>query len=144
MISITYLSRAYKKFDSHELKTMLQGFQEHNEGIRVSGILLYNGAGTFIQILEGDEGCVDPLYAKIKNDPRHTNIICLRRAPIEHRSFSGWRMGFRKLSSETLMQQTAISDFLNDDKLENFVAKDTDFAIKVLTNFKNKMKEMIL
>lgn len=143
MISVCYISQAKKKFSDSELLTMLEGFQKNNEKMNVSGVLLYNGAGTFIQVIEGNKEVVDPLYQNIKNDSRHTKVTCLRRAKIQSRSFSEWRMGFRKLTNEQLIDTNKTTVFMDDEKLEHFVSDDTDFALKVLTNFKNKTKELI-
>ncbi|MCV2402424.1 BLUF domain-containing protein [Marinomonas sp. C2222] len=143
MISVSYISKAEKKFSDSELLEMLGGFQKNNEKSNISGVLLYNGAGTFIQIIEGEQEVIDPLYQSIKNDNRHTNVTCLRRAEIQARSFSEWRMGFRKLSNDELIDASKATVFMDDEKLEHFVSDDTDFALKVLTNFKNKTKELI-
>lgn len=143
MISIAYISKAKRKFSDAELIEMLDMFQKNNEKHNISGVLLYNGAGTFIQFLEGDEEAVDNLYQRISIDDRHSRISCLRRATITERSFSSWRMGFRKIANDTLLDNSKVTIFLNDDKLEHFVSDDTDFALKVLTNFKNKTQELI-
>ena len=144
MISIAYISKAERKFSDSELIQMLEKFQTNNEKHDVSGVLLYNGAGTFIQFIEGDESVVDALYQRINKDKRHSRITCLRRATITERSFSQWRMGFRKLSNDAVFDVNKMTVFLNDEKLEHFVSNDTDFALKVLTNFKNKTQELIL
>ena len=143
MISIAYISKAERKFSDSELIQMLEKFQINNEKLNISGVLLYNGAGTFIQFIEGDENVVDGLYQRINKDKRHSRITCLRRATITERSFSKWRMGFRKISNDTVFDMNKMTIFLNDEKLEHFVADDTDFALKVLTNFKNKTQELI-
>ncbi|MGB0943752.1 MAG: BLUF domain-containing protein [Marinomonas sp.] len=143
MISVAYISKAEKKFSTPELIKMLDSFRKNNEKDTISGVLLYNGAGTFIQVLEGSEASVDTLYEKIKQDTRHSKVTCLRRAKITNRSFSEWRMGFRKLSNDELVDVSKMTIFMDDDKLEHFVSDDADFALKILTNFKNKTKELI-
>lgn len=143
MISVAYISKSAKKFSTPELIKMLDSFRKNNERDGISGVLLYNGAGTFIQVLEGNEVVVDSLYQKIKQDTRHSKVTCLRRANINNRSFSEWRMGFRKLSNDELVDVSKMTIFMDDDKLEHFVSDDADFALKILTNFKNKTKELI-
>lgn len=143
MISIAYISKAEKKFSDSEIIQMLSGFHKNNEKNNISGVLLYNGAGTFIQVIEGDEADVDRLYKSINNDKRHSKITCLRRATVTKRSFSEWRMGFRKLSNDEVIDTSKMTVFLNDEKLEHFISNDTDFALKILTNFKNKTQELI-
>ncbi|EAQ64046.1 hypothetical protein MED121_20791 [Marinomonas sp. MED121] len=143
MISVAYISKAEKKFSTPELIKMLDSFRKNNEKDSISGVLLYNGAGTFIQVIEGNETSVDTLYQKIKRDTRHSKVTCLRRAQITNRSFSEWRMGFRKLSNDELVDASKMTIFMDDDKLEHFLSDDTDFALKVLTNFKNKTQELI-
>ncbi|BFM48955.1 BLUF domain-containing protein [Marinomonas sp. THO17] len=142
MISITYISKAEKVFSDSELQLMLEGFIEKNRLNNISGVLLYNGAGTFIQIIEGEEDSVLAIYEKIKKDKRHSNIVCLRKVNIAQRSFKQWRMGFRNLKNNSIKKDITTS-FLEDENLEHFVSNDTDFALKMLTNFRNKVQELV-
>ncbi|ADZ91827.1 blue light sensor protein [Marinomonas mediterranea] len=143
MISITYLSRAEHHFSDAELMSMLESFRANNGRNGVSGVLLYNGAGTFIQVLEGESSDVEPLYERIKQDTRHSKVVCLRKAIVQSRRFADWRMGFRNLTRDVVDDTSKMTLFLSDDKLEHFVSEDADFALKVLTSFRDKTRELI-
>jgi len=143
MISLMYVSNTDKNYSEAELEVMLASFCRKNASIGVTGVLIYNGAGTFIQIIEGDEEDIDPLYKKILNDPRHNRINCLRRKKIEDRQFPAWRMGFRNLSKDAIKGHPNFVDFFNDKSLEDFLQKDSNLAFSILTHFKNVTKELI-
>ncbi len=143
MISLAYISNSSKRYTDDELKHMLKDFQRRNATQNISGVLLYNGAGTFIQVIEGEEKPIDELFNKIKRDIRHKNVYCLRRAVIKEKSFVNWKMGFRNLSKDSTYHNEHFSEFMNDKNLDHFIASDTDFALKVLTHFKDTAKELI-
>jgi hypothetical protein len=56
-------------------------------------MMLYH-AGSFLQILEGEEQDVEQLFSKIGKDKFHTNIKIIYRGDIDEREFSDWSMGF--------------------------------------------------
>lgn len=55
---------------------------------------LYFADGCFFQCLEGPSDAVDRLYARLHQDPRHSDLKVLGRALVERPSFSGWSMKF--------------------------------------------------
>jgi len=57
----------------------------------ITGVLSFK-SGHYIQILEGDDAVVDAVYAKIKKDPRHTNVSTILDRAISKRFFSAWSM----------------------------------------------------
>jgi hypothetical protein len=56
--------------------------------------VLYFGDGCFFQCIEGEEQAVLELLQKIKDDPRHSDIIVRSRKLIQQRSFGSWEMKF--------------------------------------------------
>ena len=99
MKNIVYLSTAIKLLGDNELIEILDAARKNNVEYHVSGVLLYS-EGTFIQLIEGDDADVDFIYAKIKQDNRHKNIIALIDSPIQERNFSDWLMGFASLKAD--------------------------------------------
>jgi hypothetical protein len=66
--------------------------RKRNAQAKISGFLMFDRE-RYHQILEGDADKVDALYARIKSDPRHTNVETLRREEITSRGFPDWSMG---------------------------------------------------
>lgn len=64
--------------------------------------VLYFGDGCFFQCLEGDEKAVDTLYAKLLEDPRHTDLKLLSRKMITKLSFPDWAMKYVPLESQMM------------------------------------------
>ena len=56
--------------------------------------VLYFGDGCFFQCLEGEEGAIDSLYAKLEQDPRHKDLKIISRKPIAALSFQDWSMKY--------------------------------------------------
>ncbi|MFT6991767.1 MAG: hypothetical protein ACJASL_003761 [Paraglaciecola sp.] len=77
MIELVYVSKAQKRFNPDELKQMLSVFRKNNQAQEITGLFLYDGYGTFIQVLEGHSNVVLPVYEKISNDTRHSRINLL-------------------------------------------------------------------
>ncbi len=93
MQEIVYVSAARKLFDTTQLKELLDVARRNNARLGVSGILLYD-AGSFIQVLEGEQAVVAPLFRSIAADDRHDRVRVVREREIAARSFSEWSMGF--------------------------------------------------
>jgi hypothetical protein len=110
MIQIAYISRATEPMSAEKLLALLQQCLKNNLSTGVTGMLLY-GNGTFLQALEGEEKAVDDLVESIKKDPRHANIQVLHRRSIEHRQYSDWSMGFKRISDQELQHIEGLRNF---------------------------------
>ncbi|MEB0263711.1 BLUF domain-containing protein [Mucilaginibacter sp. 10B2] len=93
MKNIVYVSTAVNLMHENQLFDILHNSRLHNQALNISGVLLYS-EGTFIQVLEGKDGMINALYARIKADQRHKDIITLIDEPITEKSFAQWLMGF--------------------------------------------------
>jgi hypothetical protein len=129
MIQTAYVSRAAKAMTQESLLALLQQCLANNEASGVTGMLLY-GNDTFLQVLEGEEVVLDTVIDKIRNDPRHSKIQFLYRKPLEHRQYSEWSMGFKRVSSEGLNDIAGLSafgakDFNFDYLIEHEAVVDT-------------------
>jgi hypothetical protein len=93
MKNIIYLSTAIHLMGDEELIEILNVARQKNAQHNITGVLLYS-EGTFLQILEGTDKEVDTIFASIKSDKRHKNIITLLNEAIDHKSFPDWAMGF--------------------------------------------------
>ena len=90
---LIYASAATEPFVASKLAELLVKARANNTGLGLTGMLLHN-SGSFIQVLEGDHDVVEALYARIQNDPRHTNNRLLFRGAVADREFAQWSMAF--------------------------------------------------
>lgn len=103
MRELVYISAARRHCDPAELAAILEPARKNNARLGVTGILLYD-AGSFIQVLEGDEPVVRELFETIKRDPRHHQVLVLGERSIDKRSFGEWTMGYVSLDPALLKQ----------------------------------------
>ncbi|MES3024112.1 MAG: BLUF domain-containing protein [Pseudomonadota bacterium] len=75
--------------------------------------VLYFGDGCFFQCLEGEEGTIDTLYAKLEQDPRHKDLKIISRKSIAAPSFKDWSMKYVPVEQAMirLMQSKGITGF---------------------------------
>jgi hypothetical protein len=95
---LVYLSSASNLLSEDELTNILHRSRQKNSESGITGILLYFN-GNIIQVLEGKQEEVNRVYDKIRQDPRHNQIIELYKSPIEQRAFPAWLMGYKTLST---------------------------------------------
>ena len=93
-----YVSSAVGTWATSELTALLGQSRAKNAGLGVTGVLLHR-EGTFMQVLEGEEDVVRPLYARIAHDPRHADVVNVWGSLSTFRRFGDWSMGFRDLNS---------------------------------------------
>ena len=93
MLQLIYASAATRNFSHAELIALLVKARPNNTTLGITGMMLYH-AGSFIQVLEGEEGPVKTLFSAIGKDKRHTNVKIIFSDTIDEREFSDWSMGF--------------------------------------------------
>lgn len=67
----------------------------------VTGLLIYNGR-QFCQVIEGAESAIDDLIARLRRDPRHSEIVIEDERTIAEREFPGWSMQLAEVSIDYL------------------------------------------
>ncbi len=93
---IMYTSTAIRPMDVTDLSDLLRQARDKNDRLGVTGMLLYR-SGSFLQLIEGEAETLRGLYATIRDDARHRNVITLMDEAAEARDFESWTMGFRHL-----------------------------------------------
>lgn len=89
---MTYMSRFSRSLSPEEIAQIGDYSSRRNAEDDVTGVLMTLGS-LFFQIIEGDEGAIDDLYARVLQDDRHTDIICLRTEDdATGRLFPDWSM----------------------------------------------------
>lgn len=99
MHHIIYLSWAVAPFSTAQLQRLLTRARQRNAELAITGVLLY-GNEQFMQVLEGEEDVVQELYAQIKQDPRHYNILTFANKVVAKRAFTEWTMAFQSVSAQ--------------------------------------------
>jgi hypothetical protein len=138
MFALVYVSSAVHSFSPPELVDLLKTSHDNNAALSVTGMLLYKD-GNFMQVLEGDEKIVRPLYARIERDPRHRGLLVLIEGPIHARQFGEWSMGFRDLKAADATSIPGYSEFLNTPLTGAEFSADPTRCQRLLTTFKKSM-----
>ncbi len=99
---IVYTSVLTADADSRDdvLRDIERTSQRNNAQVGVTGALLVAGHRV-VQLLEGDEGCVREILARIEADDRHAEVQRLAEVPEAARSFAQWSMGVRWVAAES-------------------------------------------
>lgn len=78
----------------------------------ITGVLYY-GDGCFLHCMEGEHDVVTAVMTSMASDTRHHNLEAVIFEPIEHRSFTQWRMRFTRTDHtlKYVLQQHEIAHF---------------------------------
>jgi hypothetical protein len=98
MIHIVYLSKAVHPLSDADLQHLLDQCHRNNLRLGVTGILFYSH-GHIAQLMEGEAEVLEPLYARIAQDGRHSDVHKLVHKTIKARSFPDWSMAFHPLET---------------------------------------------
>jgi hypothetical protein len=113
MHHIIYMSHATTPMTDDELAALLQQARTANEAKGVTGLLVY-GNNQFLQVMEGEEAVLKPLYEHIATDTRHNRLIKMADKAVSERSFAEWSMAFKSLSAE---QFAALAGYVAPEQL---------------------------
>jgi hypothetical protein len=121
MFQIVYLSKAIVPFSAISLTILLRKARDRNRRSYVTGMLVYS-RGEF----EGEPAAVIDTFSRISEDPRHHQVITLRRAIASPgRDFKAWSMGFKDLSdSPRVKGGVPINDRILLSQLDEISAVD--------------------
>lgn len=125
MFQIIYVSTATVPFSVPDLKNLLGRARQRNARSGLTGMMVYS-RGVFLQALEGQASAVIDTFARIKNDPRHAEVITLRRGSLASgRMFGTWSMGFKdEEHSSGPEAPVKINDRINLRIFDEFSAAD--------------------
>lgn len=98
MIELVYVSQATGPMYDDALRRMLRQARQNNAERGITGALVYL-RGRFAQVLEGETAVVEPLFERIRVDPRHVAVRVVSQRPIEQRSFAEWTMAYLPLET---------------------------------------------
>jgi CheY-like chemotaxis protein len=103
VFQLLYYSLATKPLSEGELYELLSQARQSNAARQITGVLVYQH-GRYVQVLEGPEAEVRALYARIQQDPRHTQVVTISEATNSRRYLAQWRMALGRASIPALAQ----------------------------------------
>jgi class 3 adenylate cyclase len=114
MKRIMYISTLAQSLTDDEIDQIGQTASENNKKIGITGILL-SAHEFFFQILEGDGEKIDRLVERIRQDPRHRDLLILKAEEgVAERLFPDWSMRTVRLGGERDMILQAIRIMLEN------------------------------
>jgi len=111
---LIYASQATRPMSDDDLLKILRVSWERNQAHRITGMLVYRD-GIFLQALEGEDRELEPIWASIKADSRHWNIVEMRYVPVSKRDFPDWSMAFVNMSGTDFDLTPGYCAFLEED-----------------------------
>ena len=110
LVRLLYVSQAVGPITTTVTKSILEKSSANNKKLDITGVLC-QGAGLWMQVLEGERTRVNTLYARIMVDRHHQNVQLLSVEEIESRRFGQWSMALVYLSKDDPMVQMAHPEF---------------------------------
>ena len=96
---LTYISEPFPWINIADIHDILHTSRRYNSENEITGCLIYSKK-IFIQLLEGDQNVIDPLYQRIEKDKRHFNVEVLYTSNTDKRIFSKWAMAYLSLEED--------------------------------------------
>jgi hypothetical protein len=137
MIQLAYVSTATRLMSNEDLTGLLAQSRQFNAANHVTGMLLYKDR-SFLQVLEGDEDVLIPLYDRIRRDRRHEKVKTLFMTDVPARDFADWCMGFKNLDGSDLNALAGYCDFMEEGETARSMFEDLTRAKKLLLLFRTR------
>lgn len=135
LMQLIYASQAVHPMSDGELLEILQASRERNSQHNITGKLVYRN-GVFLQVIEGEDSDLEPIWTSIKADPRHHNIVEIYYKPILERDFTEWAMGFANISGVDLTSVPGYTTFMEDDFFQGILCVKPGQALNFLLDLK--------
>lgn len=110
LVRALYVSRAVGPQTGTVTAQILAAARAHNAEHAVSGVLC-QGQGLYLQVLEGERGQVNQLYAHILLDKRHRDVQMLSFEEISVRRYPDWSMAHVTLPDDEAMLRMQYLEF---------------------------------
>jgi hypothetical protein len=92
-VTFAYASRALIDPISPDMLAIARSSIARNEALGVTGVLYFDRT-SFFQVLEGTASAIEPLFARIAEDARHTDVVPLGQWPGGRRRINDTPMRF--------------------------------------------------
>lgn len=114
---LAYMSRQSFELTDNDLSHLLDKARKNNEKKDITGLLVHV-EGSFVQFIEGPDEPIQDLYATIKKDSRHQEIMVIAEGYSNKRHFTSWSMAFKRLDGENLDTLRGYRSFKPDELFE--------------------------
>lgn len=131
LTTLIYRSQLNSSCEPFKLISLVEKAKQRNAGLKITGILLFNGS-EFLQILEGAEESVVQLFQKIRADKRHHGVVELLRDYGPRRRFENVGMLLFDLQVDT--PKSVLESVLRYSKLESYLTSE-DRVFKFIQSF---------
>lgn len=98
-----------------------------NPTLNITGALLHNN-DFFLQVLEGNKETIEELFAKIRKDKRHKNILMILNQKIENRIFQNYEANFSIMKTKADIER--LNTYLSLYAFENKYPKNIKTLIE--------------
>ena len=129
--TLIYRSRLSPGCCAEALSQIVAQAQARNAALQITGILLFDG-DYFLQVLEGPDSAVNQVYASIRRDPRHYNLVELMRDYAPLRRFGN--LGMELFDTRSYAQGSILDAVLQKGTSRYNLAYD-DRALKFIRSF---------
>jgi hypothetical protein len=120
---IVYVSMAAEAQTSDTIDSILTVSRARNAEQGITGLLI-GGGRWYLQLLEGECACLEPVWQSIRKDPRHRHVVLVQRRPLRHRAFADWAMKFRRGQDEEFMASVEeLTGGIGDPRLKDQVLR---------------------
>ena len=118
LYELIYRSQAKAGIREEDLKNILETARSFNASENITGCLLFHD-NQFLQLLEGEFNVLMELYERIKLDQRHSNVVLLHMRETAYRIYTDWTMAFKSVDSQTLQDNTGVTEFTALETADN-------------------------
>ena len=132
LVDLTYVSIAMAQGGASVLDRIRLASARHNARLDVTGLLLYS-AGSFLQLIEGEERAVINIFNRIEQDPRHSDITVVDWRFIVDRHFGEWRMATRELGRDEAGAHPGLAPYFEGGFDACALAARPEKAFEILT-----------
>lgn len=137
MFHLIYVSRSVAPMSSAELARIQTTAIAHNSAQDITGVLLYR-ATNFIQLLEGEEARIVPLFGRIRRDGRHCDVKLMYLGPAAERLFPSWSMGVVNMHEDFPVEHRRLHRLLMAFRAAPSEAKYSSM-LRVLETFRREL-----
>ena len=110
LVRLLYVSQQVGPVTTTVTTSILEKSHANNKKANITGILC-QGAGLWLQALEGERSQVNSLFSRIVVDRKHQNVEILSMKEIKQRQFGQWSMALVHLDKDDPMVQMAHPEF---------------------------------
>lgn len=118
---LVYISAAAEQISEQMVEHILDVSRARNAAAGVTGLLI-GGSNWWMQVLEGELPRLEPIWASIRSDARHSPVVLVQRRPRRSRSFGDWSLQFQWSSDEAFEERLlSLTEDLSEPRLKEQV-----------------------